>query len=625
MATVKSSQITATDLDFDDIASNIKTYLKGQDKFKDYDFEGANLGVLIDMLAYAGHVSGLNTNIAASELFLDSAQIRKNVVSRAKDLGFIPASEKCSAAQLEVKMSNIRNADQTIPTANDMTMPRGHNFQTIFDGVTYNFVNTTSVVPTRDGMDFLYPTVDVIQGQYITDSFIFDSQIKNSKYVLSNSRVDRSRLEVSVVSNGVSSKYALSTEVSTITSSSRVFYAQENEEGFIEIYFGDGVLGIDLKDGDQINATYVTVDITHADGAKNFSMSDSINGFTQASITTLANATGGAEKESIESIKFKATKFYTSQNRLVTLNDYKAKVSEYYPNADAVAVWGGEDNDPPQYGKVFISLKPQNSDYLSESEKTDVKNKLNQINMMTVRPEIVDAEIVKILLTSTFKYNKNDTTLSKGELETLVRNTIINFDNNNLNNFDSIFRHSNLVKSIDDCHESVLSNITNVRLRKNQKITLNKSEGLIINFGNGFYHPNDGYNKASGGILTTTGFKVDGDTVNTYYFDDDGSGVIRRYSLNASGVRVFADQAAGTIDYTNGKISIDAIKFTSTVNNDTSIDFTILPVSDDVVAIRGSLIDISIDDINVKGEVDTISSGESSAGVGYNSTSSSSY
>ena len=348
-------------------------------------------------------------------------------------------------------------------------------------------------------------------------------------------------------------------------------------------------------------------------------------GFANGTITTLSDASGGAEKESIDSIKFKATKFYTSQNRLVTLNDYKAKVSEYYPNADAVAVWGGEDNDPPQYGKVFISLKPQNSDYLSVAEKTEVTSKLNQLNMLTVRPEIIDAEIVKILITTVFKYNNKETTLSQGEVETLVRNAIVNFDNTNLNNFDSIFRHSNLVKAIDDTNVSILSNITNVRLRKRKQIKLNYSEGLIINFGNGFYHPNDGYNKASGGILTTTGFKVDGDSVNTYFFDDDGSGVIRRYSLNTSGVRVFADQSSGTIDYTTGKISIDAIKFTSSVNNDTSIDFTILPLSDDVVAIRGSLIDISIDDIKVKGEVDTISSGESSAGVGYNSTSSSSY
>ena len=621
---VKSSSINATDLDFNDISDNIKTYLKGQEKFKDYNFEGANLNVLIDMLAYATHVAGVNTNIAASELFLDSAQIRKNVVSRAKDLGFTPASEKSSAAQLEIKLSNVRQADGTIPTANDMTMPRGHNFQTVYDGITYNYVNTTSVVPTRDGVSFTYPTVDIVQGQYITDTYFFDSQIKNSKFVLSNSRVDKSKLEVSVNSNGVISKYTLSTEVSSITSSSRVFYAQENEEGFIEIYFGDDVLGKGLVDGDVISATYITVDEIHADGAKHFVMLDSINGFSTPTITTLSESSGGSEKEDIESIKFKATKFYTSQNRLVTLNDYKAKVSEYYPNADAVAVWGGEDNDPPEYGKVFISLKPQNSDYLSVAEKTDVQTKLNQLNMLTVRPVIVDAEIVKILLTTVFKYNQNDTTLSKGELETIVRNAIVNFDNTNLNNFDSIFRHSNLVKDIDNANTAILSNITNVRLEKKKLIEIGKSEGLVIEFGNGFFHPHDGHNKASGGILTTTGFKVDGDTVNTYFFDDDGSGVIRRYSMQ-SGVRVFADLAAGTIDYTSGKISIDAIKFTSTVNSDTSIDFTVLPSSDDVVAIRGSLIDISVDDIKVSGEVDTISSGESSAGVGYNSTSSSSY
>ena len=621
---VKSSNINATDLDFNDISDNIKTYLKGQEKFKDYNFEGANLNVLIDMLAYATHVAGVNTNIAASELFLDSAQIRKNVVSRAKDLGFTPASEKSSAAQLEIKLSNVRQADGTIPTANDMTMPRGHNFQTVYDGITYNYVNTTSVVPTRDGVSFTYPTVDIVQGQYITDTYFFDSQIKNSKFVLSNSRVDKSKLEVSVNSNGVISKYTLSTEVSSITSSSRVFYAQENEEGFIEIYFGDDVLGKGLVDGDVISATYITVDEIHADGAKHFVMLDSINGFSTPTITTLSESSGGSEKEDIESIKFKATKFYTSQNRLVTLNDYKAKVSEYYPNADAVAVWGGEDNDPPEYGKVFISLKPQNSDYLSVAEKTDVQTKLNQLNMLTVRPVIVDAEIVKILLTTVFKYNQNDTTLSKGELETIVRNAIVNFDNTNLNNFDSIFRHSNLVKDIDNANTAILSNITNVRLEKKKLIEIGKSEGLVIEFGNGFFHPHDGHNKASGGILTTTGFKVDGDTVNTYFFDDDGSGVIRRYSMQ-SGVRVFADLAAGTIDYTSGKISIDAIKFTSTVNSDTSIDFTVLPSSDDVVAIRGSLIDISVDDIKVSGEVDTISSGESSAGVGYNSTSSSSY
>lgn len=621
---VKSSQINATDLDFDDIVDNIKTYLKGQDKFKDYDFEGSNMSVLIDMLAYASHIGGVNTNIAASELFLDSAQIRKNVVSRAKDLGFTPASEKASTAIVEVAMNNIRNIDGTIPTGDQMRLARGHNFVSVYDGVSYNYVNSDSIIPTRDGLNFKYENVNLVQGQYITDTFIYDSQIKNSKFVLSNARVDKSKLEVSITSDGFSNKYTLSTDVSTITSSSRVFYTQENEEGFLEIYFGDGVLGKALLDGDIIDVTYIVVDDFHADGAKIFSMLDAINGFTNASITTLSNSSGGAEKESIDSIKFKATKFYTSQNRLVTLNDYKAKVQEYYPNADAVAVWGGEDNDPPEYGKVFISLKPQNSDYLSETEKTEVTNKLNQLNMLTVRPVIKDAEIVKILVSTVFKYNKNDTTLSKGELEQLVRTGIVNFDNTNLNNFDAIFRHSNLVKAIDEINDAILSNITNIRLRKKKDVKLNFSEGLVINFGNSFYHPHDGHNKKSGGILVSTGFKIDGDSVNTYFFDDDGSGNVRRYSL-ASGQRVIADSSAGTIDYASGKVSIDAIKFTSTVNSDTSIDFTVIPESDDVVAIRGSLIDISVDDIKVSGEVDTISSGESSAGIGYNSTSSTSY
>ena len=621
---IKSSQVNATDLDFDTIADNIKTYLKGQEKFKDYNFEGANLGVLIDMLAYAGHIGGLNTNIAASEMFLDSAQIRKNVVSRAKDLGFTPASEKASLAVVDMKMTNVRNVDQSIPTENDMICARGVKFQTVYDGVSYNFVCNDSIVPVRENETFTWKNINVQQGQYITDQFIFDNQIKNSKFVLSNARVDKSTLEVSVNSGGTISKFTLSTDVSTIQSSSKVFYTQENEEGFIEIYFGDGVLGQGLVDGDTISATYISVDIAHVENAKLFSLIDPINGFSNATITTTTASRGGAEKEDIESIKFKATKFYTSQNRLVTLNDYKAKVSEYYPNADAVAVWGGEDNDPPQYGKVFISLKPQNSDYLSVAEKTDVQNKLNQLNMLTVRPEIVDAEIVKILVTTVFKYNQNETTLSKGEMEALVRNAIISFDNTNLNNFDSIFRHSNLVKSIDDSNDAILSNITNIRLKKKKDINLNKSEGLVIEFGNAFFHPHDGHNKDGGGILSTTGFKVDGDTVNTYFFDDDGNGNIRRYSLSGT-TRVIADQSAGTIDYASGKISINAIKFTSTVNNDTSIDYTVIPSSDDVIAIRGSLIDISIDDIKATGEIDTIVSGESSAGVGYTSTSSSSY
>ena len=622
---VNSSQINVTDLDFDNISDNLKNYLKGQEIFKDYNFEGATLSILIDLLAYASHIGAVNTNIAASELFLDSAQIRKNVVSRAKDLGFTPASESASAAIMTMVLSNVRNADGSIPSTTSMIMPRGTVFRTNYEGSNYEFVTSTSYTPTVDSNKFTYNNVELVQGTYSQDIFINDNQIKNAKYVLSNQRVDKNRLTVTVNSGGTSSTFALSTDISTITTTSKVYYTQENEDGYLEIYFGDGTLGAKLLDGDIITVDYVVVDDTHADGANRFTQVDAVNGFSDSSIVVSTAATGGAEKESMESIKFKATKFYTSQNRLVTLNDYKAKVQEYYPNADAVAVWGGEDNNPPEYGKVFIALKPQNADYLSETEKSVVLNNLNKLNMLTVRPQIIDADIVKILISSTFKYNPALTTLTAGELETLVKNTIVKFDTDNLNGFDAIFRHSNLTKTIDEADSAILSNTTNIRLRKKLNGTVSTNpKGYTLSMGNALFNPHSGHNADAGGIITTTGFKVGGDSVNTHYFDDDGKGNLRRYYLSGS-TRIYKDSAAGTINYSTGLISINAFILTSTVNADTSIDFTVIPSGNDVVAERGNLIDISMDDVKVTGEVDTIASGESSAGVGYTSTSTSSY
>lgn len=620
---INSSLLNVSDSDFEDIVKNLKDYLKGQDKFKDYDFEGSNMSILIDLLAYASHISAFNTNLVASELFLDSAQLRKNVVSRAKDLGFTPASETAAKAKIQMTINNVRNPDGTYPTPNDMTLLRGAIFQTVYDGSNKNFVVSSSVKPTQETDKFFYDSIDLIQGTYVTDTYIYDNQIQNIKFVLSNRRADKSTIRVTVTSNGTAAAYDLSTDVSTITTTSKVFYTQENEEGHIEIYFGDGVLGKALLDGDQIDITYIVVDEDHGNGANIFYQVSGVSGYTTSDIITLQAAQGGGERESIDSIKFKANKYYTSQNRLVTLNDYKAKVSEYYPNADAVAVWGGEDNDPPEYGKVFLAIKPVNSDYLTAEEKRVIVSNLRKLNMITVRPEIVDPEIVKILVSTTFKYNPSLTQLSKGELETLVTNSILDFDSSNLNNFDAIFRHSKLVRAIDDTDSSVLSNITNIRLRKQSSVKIGENKGFIVDFGNTLYNPHAGHNAAAGGILTTTGFLLDGDT-KTFFFDDDGNGKIRRFYVSNS-VRIYTDNEAGTIEYSTGKITIDALTIASTVNSNKSIDFTVIPSSYDVVATRGSLIDISSENISVKGEVDTIASGESSAGIGYNSTPNTSY
>jgi len=287
-------------------------------------------------------------------------------------------------------------------------------------------------------------------------------------------------------------------------------------------------------------------------------------------------------------------------------------------------VWGGEDNDPPEYGKVFLAIKPKNADYLSDTEKRQVENKLKALNILTVRPIIISPDITKILISTTFKYDEKQTDLTSGELETVVLNAITNYDNVNLNNFDAVFRHSKLTRAVDDANSAILSNTTNIRLRKARVVEANKKQGYDVKFGNAFYHPHSGHNASSGGILVTTSFKVQGDSVNDQYFDDDGNGVLRRYYLQGSN-RIFADKEAGTIDYTKGIITINAITFTSTKNVDSSIDFTIIPDGDDVVATRGSLIDIDIENVKVKGEVDTIASGETSAGVGFTTTSSTSY
>jgi len=618
---VNSSALNVTETDFENIADNLKEFLKGQSTLKDYDFEGSTLSILIDLLAYNSHISAFNTNLAASELFLDTAQLRKNVISRAKELGYVPTSYTGATSQFEMNLLNVRNASGSYPSLSEMTLTRGSRFSTVFDGSTYNFVVTSSVTPTQNGSTYLYSNINLKQGTYVTDTFVYDGQISNPKFKLSNERVDSNSLSVSVNSDSVTTGWTQAGDLSSITTTSKVFFSQENDEGFTELYFGDNTIGAKPLDGDIITITYIVVDSVHANGAKVFSLVDAINGFSNAIVSNVTTAYGGAENESIESIKFKASKFYSSQNRLVTLNDYKAKVTEFYPNADAIAIWGGEDNDPPEYGKIFLSIKPINSDYLSQNEKDLIKARLRDLNMLTVRPVIVDAEVIDIVINATFKYNPRTATVSKGELESLVTTTIRNYDTTNLNGFDAIFRHSNLTQSIDATDDSILSNVTTIKLRKTLKPTINTSLGYTLNFGNGFYHPHDGHASSTGGILVSTGFKISGDSVTTYYFDDDGNGNLRRYYFSGS-TRVYADPTAGSIDYTQGKVTINGIIITDTSNTDKSVYFTIVPNSYDVTATRGQLIDIKQGLITVTGEADTIASGESSAGVGYSSVTS---
>ena len=620
MATVKSSNINITDLDFDQVSGSLKEYLKGQTVLKDYNFEGSNMSILVDLLAYAAHTSAFNANMVASEMFLDTAQIRKNVVSRAKELGYTPSSRTASKATVDLTVNSPKVGGVT---PNNLTILRGHEFNTVFDGTSYTYIalDNTTITPTA-GSTFLFDNLELFQGRLVTDVYRYNSQIANQRFPMLNTNIDTSTITINITSNGVVTAWSQATDLTNITTTSEVFYIQENDEGLFEVYFGDGIIGAQPKDGDQIAISYLVTDNTHTNGANVFSMITAINGNSNVSFTNVVAASGGQDVETTDQIKFSASKFYTSQNRLVTVSDYKAKLQDLYPGADSIAVWGGEDHDPVTYGKVYVSIKPsQYSNNLTSAEKSVLKTSLTKLSVLTVRPEIIDSEILQILVTSNFKYDPTKTSLTKSALETLVKAAVLSYDNNYLSGFDSLFRHSQLLGSIDDVETSVLSNITNIKLRKNLAATVDgTAKGYTLVFGNALYNPHTDHNKVAGGILTTTGFYVSGDTPE-YFFDDDGSGNVRKYYVSGS-TRVYKDNTAGTIDYGTGKIIIDSMTLTSTSNGDNSIDFTVIPDSNDVISSRNQLLDITANQISVNGTADTVASGETSAGVGYTTSSS---
>ena len=620
MATVKSSNINITDLDFDQVSTSLKEYLKGQTTLKDYDFEGSNLAILTDLLAYSAHTSAFNANMVASEMFLDTAQIRKNVVSRAKELGYTPSSRTASKATFDLTVNSPTIAGET---PNSLTLNRGHEFTTIFDGTSYTFISLDNQTITPTAGAFRFNDLDIYQGKLTTDVYRYSSQVTNQRFPLLNPNIDTSTITINITSNNTVTAWTKAGDLTNITTTSTVFYTQENDEGLFEVYFGDGIIGQEPKDGDEISISYLVTDSTHANGASTFSMATSIQGNSDVTMTNTVSASGGKDIETPDQIKFSASKFYTSQNRLVTVQDYKAKLQELYPGADSIAVWGGEDHDPISYGKVYVAIKPsQYSNNLTSAEKTSLKTSLSALSILTVRPEIIDAEILQVIITSNFKYDPTKTSQTKSALETLVKASILAYDNDELSGFDTLFRHSQLSTKIDSVETSVLSNITTIKLKKDYTATIDGTASSIsLTFGNALYNPHSGHNAAGGGILTTTGFFVSGDASTEYFFDDDGEGNIRRYSLSGS-TRVYKDNTAGTIIYSTGKVSINSLTFTSTSGTASTIEFTVTPSSNDVISARNQLLDITANEISVTGVADTVASGETSAGVGYTTSSS---
>ena len=620
---VNKKRLRVTELDFDNIKSNLKTFLKAQEEFKDYDFEGAGINILLDTLAYNTHYLGFNANMLANEMFLDSAALRSSVVSHAKTLGYETSSTRAPVATVNVNLTT---------TANTKTMSAGTTFTTTINGEDYQFVTIEDKTSSNTGSAVPFDSVKIYEGTYVTTAYTVDSTDVDQRFLLNDARADTSTLTVKVQtssSDTTTTTYTKATDITQLSSSSTVYYIQETDSGLFEIYFGDGIVSRALSDGNIVKLQYVITNRTLANGASSFSAPSSIDGVTSVTVTTVSNATGGANAESISSIKLNAPLNYAAQGRAVTVDDYKTYTKKLFANTQAVSVWGGEDgsfdtstgvSSNPEYGKVFISIKSTTGENLTTEQKSNLVQAFAPYKVASITPVIVDPEITYLILNTNFQYDSTSTTSTKDDLATAVNSTISSYNSSDLQDFNNVFRHSKLLRLIDDTDTAILNNTTTVTMGK-FFTPVSGTSSYNINFNNAFFNPHSGHNADAGGVIASTGFQLDNDTATEYFFDDDGSGNLRIYSLSSAGVRTYLNSAAGTVDYANGLISTGTLNITAVSNVDntssTQIRVTVIPKSNDVVPVRNQLLEIDLVNSAISGSVDA----QATTGKGYTVTS----
>jgi hypothetical protein len=613
-----SNKLEVSELDFDNIKSNLKTFLQNQSEFQDYNFEGSGFAVLLDVLAYNTHYLGFNANMLANEMYLDSADIRKNIVSIAKMLGYTPTSPKAPTAIIDILLNNATGAA--------VTMAKGTSFNTTVDGTTYQFV--TDSAHTMSPIDGIYKfsNISVYEGTLVTFKYTANTSDPDQRFIIPSVNADTSTLKVQIqnsVSDTTTNTYTQATGFTSLDTTSKVYFLQEGEDGKFEVYFGDGIIGKKLDDGNIVILEYIVSNKDEANGASAFTLSGSIGGFTDVTITTVSNAQGGADAQTKDSIKFNAPLQYARQDRAVTTSDYETLVQELYPNAQSVSAWGGEDDETPIYGVVKIAIKAASGSTLTEATKDSIVAQLRKYNVASVRPEIVDPEITKLLLTTNVKYDERATTKTSDTIKSEVLTTLTDYNSNTLSKFDGVFRHSKITGLIDATDTSILSNITTLKIRKDLVPSLSLSTKYDIYFRNAIHNPHSGHNASAGGVVSSTGFKVPNDT-NVYYLDDDGQGNIRRYYLVGS-VRTYVNSTQGTVNYTTGQITINSLTVASVENirgaSSSNIEITVEPASSDIVPVRDQILEIDTANATITVEADTFVGGSADAGVGYTTTS----
>ena len=478
-----ADRLNVTELDFDTLKTNLKNFLKQQSEFSDYDFEGAGLNVLLDILAYNTHYNAYYLNMLANESFLDSAILRNSVVSHAKRYGYVPRSATAPIAKINFTVNSLSS------TPGSLTLPAGYVFlSNLIDSKSYNFITLDDVTVSKTGNNFVFSDLAIYEGKLNSYSYNFiEASNPNQIFLIPDLNIDTSTLKVSVrqsTSNLTSVVYNLNTDILSVDSDSTIYYLQEGQNGKYEIYFGDNVLGKKLPDGAVVSLRYLVTNGDVSNKANNFIASATIGGYSTFTVSSVSAASGGSPKETIDQIKFAAPLQFTSQNRAVTKNDYIKLIQQKYPQFEAVNVWGGEENDPPIYGKVFISAKPKEGFEVTDSQKEYLKEEvIKPISVLTVTPEIVDVDYNFLKIIAKVYYDPTKTITNVNNLKTQIQNKITIFCNSNLNTFNSLFKSSLLSAEIDNLDSSIVSNDLTLFVSKRFRPDLINSNSYILDYG----------------------------------------------------------------------------------------------------------------------------------------------
>ena len=629
--------VNFSNLDFDQVKISLKEYLKANSTFTDYDFAGSNLSSIIDLLAYNTYITSYNANMVSNEVFIDSATLRENVVSLARNIGYLPKSRKAAAATISffVDCSNI------IPTPASITLGAGPvcSSSGSFGNQSFLFSIVSPItVPVRDGIAS-FDEISVYQGSYLTSNFTYSSRTPNAKFILPNAGIDTSLIRVTVrdtQQSTTSTNYSVQDSLFDITSSSKVYYLQEVEDERYQLIFGDGVFGKALEEGNYITANYIVCNGDSANGVNSFDfagiLSYTRNGLTYtvtsgiSLVNTDISAKGGETIESVDSIKKFAPRIYASQNRALTANDYETLIpAKIYPETESISVFGGEELIPPQYGKVFISIKPRTGDFLPNLLKENIRTKLKKYAVAGIVPEILDLKYLYIEVDSKIYYNSNLTT-NAASVSSIVQNNALKYsESSEMNKYGARFKYSKFLNIIDQSDEAVTSNITTVSIRRDLRIVLNTFAEYSIGFGNEFHIKSmSGYN------IKSSPFKVSGVPEDVYVSDipntnrNNGSLFLFTVPNTSSTTPTIIRRNIGTIDYKNGVITLNPINIVSGKLKDgqTIMELSACPASNDVVGLQDLYLQLDISTSTFETVIDDVSSGLDPAASNYIVTSS---